>query len=397
MKTILSILMTAAIFSPAFSICFEHGQNVRIGSPVMEDTYIAAGNISIDAKIGGDLIAAGGTIAMNDTVTGDLAVAGGTITLRGAVLDDVRSMGGNLTISGFVGGDLIVMGGTVTIERGAVIAGDLITAGGTVRLDGTVNGSVKTGTGEFLFNGKIAKNATLKGGKVTLNGIIGGETVLAVEKLFIEPGASLAGDVRYWTSEGEASFGAALKNGKAVFDPSLKVDMQQPRPKYLGFAGFMGVLWYLLAMFVLLAVGNRLFGRFFDKTIDAVQAEPMRALGYGFMYFVAVPVAIILVFITVIGIPVAMVGLVLYVLLLALASATTALAAAHWMSNWKGFNLGFWKTTLLALGILVILNLIGMIPFLGWFVKFVAVCIAFGAILLNLDLFKRRGSTIKVQ
>lgn len=383
MRTLITLILMLVAITPAFAIRFERGENIRISIPVNEDIYVMAGTISTDAIIRGDFFAMGGTVNLNDTITGDLAVAGGTINLRSVILDDVRCAGGTLIISGYVGGDLLITGGTVTIESGAIIAGDVYVAGGTLHLDGTVRGNLKSGSGELILNGSIAKNADLNGGKITLNGSIGGETILVAQELKVEHNASLGGNVRYWTNKGEVDFGNALKNGTATLDVALQHRFEQPKPQFLGFVTFFGVLGYLLAMLLLLAMGEKLFGSFFTRVADTIREAPAQSFGYGFLYFIVVPVVIVLLFITLIGIPVGLIGLFFYILFMLLAHVITALTGAHWLNKKQGFNWNFWKIVGAALGILVLLKVVSMVPLVGWLAVFLAVCIAFGAIWQN--------------
>jgi cytoskeletal protein CcmA (bactofilin family) len=394
MKKFLLLFIALAISLPAFAIRFEHGNTVRISTPVQEDLYVAGATVTIDALIRGDLFAASGNVSLNDTITGDLAVAGGTVTLRGAVLDDVRAAGGTLVISGYIGGDLLVAGGTVTIESGAVIEGDIYVGGGTVIMNGTVHGNMKGGGGECTLNGEVGKNADLNGTKVTINGKISGETVLVAPNIILGSNAAFNGNVRYWTSQGEVNFGSYLKSGTATLDESLKQRFEQPKPEYLGFVSVLGVLGYLIAIFILLALGQKLFGSVFVQAVERLQRAPVQAFGYGFLYFAAVPVAIVLALITIVGIPVGLIGLFFYLLFLAVAQSITALTLTHWL-NWKrGYHWDYWKIVLVALGILVILKIAFMIPMVGWLAKIVLVCMAFGAILQTTKLFKQRSAAI---
>lgn len=394
MKKFLILLIALAISLPAFAIRFERGNSVRISTPVQEDLYVAGATVSIDALVRGDLFAASGNVSLNDTITGDLAVAGGTVTLRGVVLDDVRAAGGTLVISGYIGGDLLIAGGTVTIESGAVIAGDIYVGGGNVVINGTVRGNLKAGSGECALNGEIGKNADFNGAKVTINGKIGGETVLVAQTATLGSDAAFNGNVRYWTNQGEVNFGSTLKNGTATFDESLKQRFEQPKPEYLGFVTALGVLGYLTAIFILLALGQKLFGSYFIQAVDKLQRAPVQAFGYGFLYFAAVPVAIVLALITIVGIPVGLIGLFFYLLFLALAHSITALTFTHWL-NWKrGYNWNYWKIVFVALGMVVLLKIVSSIPLIGWLAMIVLVCMAFGAILQTTKLFKQRSATI---
>ncbi|MEI6411910.1 MAG: polymer-forming cytoskeletal protein [Bacteroidota bacterium] len=394
MKKILFLLLALAISLPAFAIRFERGNSVRISTPVQEDLYVAGATVSIDALIRGDLFAASGNVSLNDTITGDLAVGGGTVTLRGAVLDDVRAAGGTLVISGYIGGDLLIAGGTVTIESGAIIEGDIYVGGGTVFMNGTVRGNMKAGGGEFTLNGEIGKNADLNGTKVTIDGKIGGETVFVAQNVILGSNAAFNGNVRYWANQGEVNFGSYLKSGTATFDETLKQRFEQPKPEYLGFVSVLAVLGYLIAIFILLALGQKLFGSIFAQAVDKLRRAPAQALGYGFLYFAAVPVAIVLTLITVVGIPVGLIALFFYLLFLALAHSITALTFTHWL-NWKrGYNWNYWRIVFVALGMVVLLKVITMIPFVGWLAMIVLVCMAFGAILQTTKLFKQASTPI---
>ncbi len=108
------------------------------------------------------------------------------------------------------------------------------------------------------------------------------------------------------------------------------------------------------------------------------------------LYFIAIPAVIVLLFVTIIGVPVGLIALFFYIMFFALSGIITALTAAHWINRRQNYN---WKPVRLifaALGLLIVLNIAGMIPFFGWIAKAVAVMIAFGAILIHAGLFKDR-------
>lgn len=248
----------------------------------------------------------------------------------------------------------------------------------------------KSVAGKLDLNGKVEKDFEFNGGELTLNGTIGGASQLVAQNITIGGNAALRGPVRYWAEEGEISFGNALQNGAtASFDPSLQKHFDQPDAKFLGFASFLAVLWYLLAGFTLLWLGQWFFGRTFKAAASTASAEPVRSLGYGFLYFVVVPVAIVLLFITVIGIPIGLIALLFYGLFFALASIITALVGANWIDQRKAYNWRLLQLVFVALGLLVVLKLLTFIPFLGWVIKIAAILIAFGAILDNTRIFRR--------
>lgn len=389
-RIVITSLLALLLTLPALALRFESGENVRISQAVYEDIYVFSGTINIEAPVYGDIWCAGGTVTVSDTVTGDIVLGGGNIYLRGTVLDDVRAAGGTLTISGHIGGDLLVTGGTISVERDAVIDGSVAVSGGTVAFSGIARGVFKSVAGKLDLNGTAEKDFEFNGGELTLNGTIGGPSILAAQNITIGENAALRGPVRYWTEKGEISFGDALQNGAtASFDPSLQKHLDQPDAKFLGFASFLAVLWYLLAGFTLLWLGQWLFERTFKAAATTASAEPVRSLGYGFLYFVVVPVAIVLLFITVIGIPIGLIALLFYGLFFALANIITALVGANWIDQRKAYNWRLLQLVFVALGLLVVLKLLTFIPFLGWIIKIAAILIAFGAILDNTRIFRR--------
>lgn len=386
-------LVLSTIFY-AFALRLETGNDIRITETVYEDIYVFGGTIFIDAPVHGDIWCAGGTVTVNDTVYGDLVGGGGNLYLRGVILDDVRAAGGTLIVSGNIGGDLLITGGTVTVEPGVGIGGDLALSGGTVTLGSTVKGKVKAAGGKMVLNGAVEKDLEFNGGELTLNGTVGGTSRIAATHLKLSENAAFRGNVRYWTEDGEVNFGNALQNGAtATFDTALRTHYDRPSYKFLGFASFLAVLWYLIACFILIWVGQWLFPKTFREAAGIAQSEPVRSLGYGFLYFAVVPVGVILLCITVVGIPVGLIALFFYGLFFALANVITALVGAHWINWRKNYNWQPIRLVLVALGLLVALKLLGAIPFLGWIVKLTAVLIAFGAILEHTGVFHRKQAS----
>jgi cytoskeletal protein CcmA (bactofilin family) len=398
MKTriLLTCFLAFSFAFHAYALRIETGNDIRITEPVHEDLYVFGSAIYIDAPVYGDIWCAGGTVTVNDTIHGDLVAAGGNIYLRGAVLDDVRAAGGTLMISGVIVGDLLIAGGTVTVEPSANIGGDVAMSGGTVTLGSAVQGSVQVTGGKVFLNGSVGKELEFNGGELTLNGIVAGPSKIAATKLMVGERAALRGNVRYWTDKGEVDFKNALQNGAVLnFDPSLRVHYERPDAKFLGFASFMAVLWYLIASFILIWLGQWLFAKTFKKAAETAHGEPVRSLGFGFVYFAAVPVGIVLLFITLVGIPVGVIALVFYGMLFALANIITALVGANWIQARKNYQWRSIQIVGVALGLLVALKIVFAIPFVGWIFHVAIVLIAFGAILENTGIFRRTPANIQ--
>jgi hypothetical protein len=387
MKKIASVIIASVLTIHAFSFRLEYGNNVVIARPVYEDLYISAGSVTINAPVFGDLICTGGTIDINDSVSGDIIVAGGTVTFNGNVGDDIRCAGGRLYVQKNIVGDLVIAGGQVTVNRDVVIGGGLLMGGGDITFNGTVNKSVKAGFGSLVFNGRAEKDIDVKGGNLQMNGTVMGPAVIAANKITIGNDASFNNNVRYWNNKGSVDFGQSIKNGKAIYDPSLKI--ATGRWYYLGGLSVLGLLWYIGMALLMIAIIQYLFNATMQKAGDTVFNKTLKSSGFGLLFFIAVPIAAIIAFITVIGVPLGLLLLFNYIILILLATVITSLVAAHWINNRFNYQWGFWKLVFAALGIFIVLKLISSMPFVGWLIVLIATCGAFGAILQNIN-WKRK-------
>lgn len=387
MKKIFSVIIASVLTLQAFSFRLEYGNNVVITQPVYEDLYVSAGSVTINAPVFGDLICTGGTININDSVSGDIIVAGATVTFNGYVGDDIRCAGGRLYIQKNIGGDLVIAGGQVTVTRDVVIGGGLLMGGGDITFNGTVNKSVRAGFGSLVFNGRAEKDIEVRGGDLQMNGTVMGPAIIAANKITIGNDASFNNEVRYWNNKESVDFSQSIKNGKAIYDPSLKIETG--RWYYLGGLSVLGLLWYIGMALLMIAIIQYLFNATMQKAGDTVFNKTLKSSGFGLLFFIAVPIAVIIAFITIIGVPVGLLLLFNYIILILLATVITSLVAAHWINNHFNYKWGYWKLVFAALGIFIVLKLISLMPFMGWFIVLLAICMAFGAILQNIN-WKRK-------
>lgn len=391
MKKIYFIIALLSSFLKTSAYRFEHGNNITISQPVMEDLYIAGGTITINAPIHGDLIIAGGTIIINDTVTNDILSAGGNININGYVGDDIRCAGGNIRISKNVIGDVVITAGSINIDKGVNI-GSLVASGGNVIIDGNINGEIKGVFGDVSLNGNITKDIDCRSQKITLNGNINGKSILAANYIIVGDNATFNNDVRYWNNKGSLNFKQSIKNGHAIFDPSLK--LLNKKWYYLGATSILGVLWYLGTALLMLLIIQYLFSNSFIKASNAVATRTLKSLLYGFLFFIAVPVASVIVMITIIGIPIGLLLLFSYIILVLLTTVISSLVYANWLSNRYNKKWSYGQLTITAFGIFILLKLVSLIFFIGWLLTLLVICIAYGGILLNVNWKKNKKAAL---
>lgn len=384
MKASILILLVFCV-TESFAIRYEFGQNVTISQPINEDLYVGGGNVIINAPIRGDLIAAGGTVTVNDSVTNDILLAGGTVILNGYVGDDIRCAGGTIQVLKRVKGDLVIAGGTVTLERGSIVAGSLLATGGTTALRGQVDRNAEVTFGTLTFTGTVGGDIICRGDKATLNGQVGGTSRLAANTLSVGPLARFEGDVRYWNESGEVAFGQSINGHKTIFDNSLALESQRGRGPFATTASVLTTLWYLgMALLMIYLIQYIFSGTLYKAGITAT-VNTLPAVGAGFLFLIAVPAAAALAFATLIGVPVGLVLTFAYILVMLLAPVITALVAANALMYRAAQPA--WSTTRMvftAFGMFILLQVLLMVPFLGWLLLLISVSLAFGAVLLNI-------------
>lgn len=103
------------------------------------------------------------------------------------------------------------------------------------------------------------------------------------------------------------------------------------------------------------------------------------------------PVAIVISFISLVGAPLGLALLLSYIFVLLICGSITAVVASHWFGYVMGADGRFWEHVWIALGFFVLLRLILSIPFFGWILFPLLVCIAFGALLSSVR-WRRKGA-----
>ena len=394
MKKTLMLLCLTIIATTTFAYRIKYGNNIIISQPVYEDLYIAGGTITINAPIHGDLICAGGTIIINDTVTNDILVAGGKITFNGFVGDDIRCAGGELVVQKNITGDLVIAGGKVTVNKNVVIGDGLLLTGGDISFNGTVKNNVKAAAGNVVFTGIAEKDIDIHAGKLEMDGVVNGTSIIAAGEIIIGNNASFNNNVRYWNKSGSLNFKSSVKSGNAVYDSTLK--MQTGRWYYFGGITVLAMLWYVGMALLMIGIIQYLFRNVMQKAGDTVFNKTLKSLGFGLLFFIAVPIASVIAFVTVIGVPIGLFLLFNFIVIAMLASVVSAVVAANWLNNRNNYNWSYWKLVFAALGIFIVFKMISLIPFFGGLIILLILSISFGAILLNIKWKRKEPSVANV-
>ncbi|MDF1497276.1 MAG: polymer-forming cytoskeletal protein [Patescibacteria group bacterium] len=354
---------------PVSAAQFQGGESITITS-VEDDVYAAGANIFADGEIVGDLYAAGAIVRNNANVSQDVVMAGSMVDLFGNVGDDARLAGSMVSIGGIIEDDLIVFGGMVRLLPGSVVKGDLSVFGGSVMIDGIIEGNVLGG-----------------GGQVILNGEVKGSAMLEVDELILGNSAVVGGVMQYTSSkDAKIDDGASVVGGidhKVPEQPKKDASRDYKAPDVDKGALFgLGVMAFIFK--VLIGIVTVLVALYFFKshllemTKTTLSKFPAQ-LGWGTIWAIVVPIVSIILLITIFGSALGGFALIVYVLTFAIAKALAMIAFGAWV--WKLATKSQtveldWKIALI--GVLG-LNLIWLIPLIGWVFCMVFTLAALGA------------------
>jgi hypothetical protein len=253
-----------------------------------------------------------------------------------------------------------------------------------------VKGNVKNASGTFTLNGVVEHDLEVKGGTIMINGEARGSTILAAQAIELGAGAIFGKDVRYWNESGSLEFNNSLQGGTATYDAGL--EMEDGKWHYLGFASAVMVLWYLGTALVMIFLIQYFFSQTFRNAANTVRNDSLKSLGFGFLFLIGVPIAVVIMFITLIGIPIAVLTFILYLVVILFATVIVALLISNWINNtYYVSSWGNGKISMVAFAIFVFVKLASLTPVVGPLVMLLLACMAFGGILLNIK-WKRHNA-----
>lgn len=364
---IFSFLLLVLSPLPVVAANFRSGESITI-SERLKDLYVSGGNVDVTAPIENDLVAAGGTVKIEGNVTNSILVAGGNITLSGDVQNTVRAAGSTIVIDSTIQNDLLVAGRTIDINDEAQIGGDLVITGGTLRINAPIQGNIYVTGGDVEINSRI--NGNVWGGNV--------------EKLRLGPNAVIGGDLNYTSSERAQIATGAVVNGKQNFKQIENSNSNQEDDRG-ALAGLLtaGTLYKLSADILVTLFFIWLLPRFFRKTNETIVAKPLVAgiVGFGTLTLMPILSLILLIFLW-LGVA----SFLLYALLLILSMIILKAFVGWFVLRWwysrdkKRYDLD-WKAAIV--GPLIIL-ILWFIPIIGWFIIFILWLLSIGAFVLQL-------------
>lgn len=363
-KILVFILMLGLLPAVVFAADFKgNGETVTVEkNENPTNLYVVGQTLDIEGDINKDLVAAGNTLNIMGDVESSVIAAGSAVNLSGEVGNNARLAGQTITISNNVDGDVNAAGSNIIVDKDSTINGDFLAVGGKMTVDGKIEGDI-------YFSGR----------ELIINGSVGGDIKTSVRNLTIGDSAVVGGKVSY-RSENQLTGSTANIKGGVEYTKHTPVSFDFNYKEFLYWSILMKSLLVLVALFVLVYLMPRFSHNFANESYRNI----WKNLGYGALTLFVTPIIMFLLFISLLGIPLA-IGLgMFYLLLLILAGIYSPLvigSLVYKVADKKADKyVADWKTVLIGIGVVFVLQLI---PVVGWLALFFFFLVSLGEFTLT--------------
>ena len=316
------------------------------------------GEVKENQEIQGSSVVLGNYVENTSKVSGLDMTLGNTIKYEGES-EYLLSAGNNIEINGTVKNDGFVFGNVVNFNENSVIERDLLVLANNVTISGT-----------------IKKDVTIYAATVTINGNIENVNIKANEIIIENANIN---NLSYNEDAVIEIKDSEVNTTNLTEKLQSEVTIQDQIMNFIYNLG--GILVIFLALYLL---APKLFKKIENNNANITVLNVFSMFGFGTLSLILIPVIFILLLTIVFCMPLAILLLILYVL-------------AIWLSSiFTGYLLGYVILTklikkennplLIGLIGIVILNLLGVIPYIGILITVISVMIGMGIILQQ---FKR--------
>jgi hypothetical protein len=351
------LIVLLGLSLPSFALERRHGEFITVpASETVDDTLLASGNtVRVEGVVNGDLLVFCQTLDVRGTVKGDVVSFAKRTMVSGSVEGHIYNFSQSLDLDGQLGHSIYGWSQSFRVDNRGRVGDGVVAGAGDFILEGEVKRSVNIFTGNADVSGSIGRELTMAGGSLTLTNTarVGGNLSARVRQrndVHIADGATIAGQRDIQVRVRENHF---------------------KRPRFY----FYQALWLAGAMLVGW-LGVVLFPGFFQATTQLV-GSGWRSLGVGVGILAGVPVAIVVAAITLVGIPLSLMLFAAYLAAIYLAKIWVGAYLGRILLRPAGATKHDWLLGLL-LGLLI-LTIVGFIPYLGGLVRLGMVCLGLGA------------------
>lgn len=343
-KQISLILVILAFHSLALAqgSVYKNGNYVRISDTDSIQTQLLAAGQTVEmfGWLGNDFFSAAELLSIDGYISDDAIVAGRRITIRGTIGDLLLGAAETLIIDGDINGDVFIAGREIRITDKARIRGNAhIAAGAFIFEGGRVDGILRAAGNYLEMNGAIHNKADLYGHRFTFG-----------PDYYAEFGTDITSDEQIH------------RENLGHIPDNLNITLRKP--------DIWPVILFKIGLYLALLITGLVLIRIFQQTtIDMYRFSTERIwknTGVGFLAFLIVPFAILLLLILVLTIPLSLILMLLYALALLvsylLVAVILGVMSILYFRDEAAASTYYWGLMLGMVYIAILVNL----PFVGW-------------------------------
>ncbi len=344
-------------------------QDVTLQGSYSDVQFLAGRSVHITANVSDDVFAAGREVTLDSAMVGNAIIAGYDVEQRGGRAADVIAAGANVDIGGSVQDDLIAGARSLRISSSGTIGGDARMAAETIDMGGRIGGSMRA----------VAR-------RITITGNIAGKADLLAERIVIASGATISGDLVY-RSDREPEIAAGATIGGEVRQVALK----KPDFRAMGLAifgiGLTIALFWSIAVLLLVAIVQLALPGLMTAAVGRLRASPWAHLGGGVVTLLLASALSGALLFSILGIPLGLALTAVTAVVSLLGLVAVGYCIGLFVSRRNPFDVGTGGRIGWALLGVVLVGLVGLIPFIGAIIAGLAVAAGVGAV--GIELWRR--------
>lgn len=315
----------------------------------------------------------------------DLFLFDTNVEMSDIVDGNVFAYGSTVKITGEIYGDLFVFANSLDITEDAVIHGNVFTYANTIDISGIVSDVYAMGNNFSLNESAIlARNLYLYSNTANLSGKVSRDAYINTSSLsFGESSEAIVKNNLHYTSKQEAQIPDGAVGGEVTFKP-VTVNTEN-----IIMSAVLGVIKALIFSFAIIMLSIWLAPKFKERACEIISKKSFVAFGIGLLIFFGIIIAsfILLIFTYGLGASIAVFAIGLLILAYVISNTVFSMAIGKLLAN----KFKFTKTTpfvLFSLLIVLAIELVKFIPYVGGPITFITAIIGLG--ILGINAYKRK-------
>lgn len=319
-------------------------------------------------------------------VASDLFLYDTNIEMSDVVDGNVFAYGSNVKITGEIYGDLFVFADSLEITEDGIVHGNVFTYATNITVSGIVSDIYAMSDNFNLTDSAIlARNLYLYTNTANLSGQISRDAFINCENLsFGDSKDVIIKNNLNYSSKQEAQIPEGSVAGETNY---TQVEVTNNN---LIFSAILGIIKVLIFSFIIIMLSIWLSPKFKDRACEIMLSKSLKAFGIGLLVlFITIIASIILLIFTYgFGISIALAAIALLILGLAISNTVFSMSIGKLLVNKFNFTKNA-AYVFLSLLVVLILELVKFIPYIGGLIRFITAITGLGILCINA--YKRKN------